>query len=380
MRTLLLILLLASASSAFASRIKDLTSIEGGRDNQLIGYGLVIGLAGDGDGTSSQVTLQSVVNSLSRFGIEVDPTQVKAKNVAAVMVTADIAAFAREGARIDVVVSSIGDAKSIQGGVLLQTPLRGADGLVYAVAQGPVSVGGFLGGAGGNTVQKNHPTVGRIPNGAIVEREIPSAIVRNERLNLVLLNPDYTTAVRMADAVNARFPGSAQALDSTTVNVIVPPPFLGQEVNFLAQINVLEVEPDITARVIINERTGTIVATHKVRLSKVAISHGALTVTINETTQVSQPNPFAPPPGENSAPVTTPGGAVLAPGGQTAVTQTTDTTVVEQRGSFLVIEDLPTIDRLTAALNALGVTTRDMMSILQSLRAAGALQAELIVN
>lgn len=368
------------ASGAQASRIKDLTRIEGSRDNQLVGYGLVIGLAGDGDGTSSEMTLQSVANALQRFGILLSPDEVKSKNVAAVMVTADIPAFVREGARIDVTVSSIGDASSIHGGVLLQTPLRGADGEVYAVAQGPIAVGGFLSGDGGASVQKNHPTVGRITGGAIVEREIPTTLIEGAQLNLLLLNPDFTTAVRMAESINQAFPGRAQALDAHTVNVFVPEELLGQSANFIALVNNLEVIPDQAARVIINERTGTIVATHNVRISKVAISHGSLTVTISQTNQVSQPTSFAPDPGANPSPTQTGDGTTFAPGGQTVQVTNTDTNVVEQRGGFQVIEELPTIDRLTSALNALGVTTRDMMSILQSLRAAGALQAELIIN
>jgi len=378
MRWLVISLFLAT-SCLSASRIKDLAAVEGSRDNQLIGYGLVVGLAGDGDSSSSVMTLESVVNSLRRFGVDVDADEVKPKNVAAVMITTDIGPFAQPGTRIDVTVSSIGDAATIQGGVLLQTPLRGADGVVYAVAQGPIAVGGFLGGAGGSTVQENHPTVGRIPGGAIVEREIPHNLFQNRQLNFLLRNPDFTTAVRLAEAVNLAFPGVAQAVDADTINVHIPEQFVGQEVNYLAALNRLTVEPDMTAKVIINERTGTIVATHNVRISKVAISHGSLTLTIAQSNQVSQPGALAPEGGGGGATVT-PDGATLAPGGQTVAYANTDTDVVEQRGGFQVIEELPTIDQLTTALNALGVTTRDMMSIFQSLKTAGALQAELILN
>ncbi|MDP0499595.1 MAG: flagellar basal body P-ring protein FlgI [Verrucomicrobiota bacterium JB022] len=375
-----LLSLLAGLASAQASRIKDLTVVEGGRSNQLIGYGLVVGLAGDGDGTSSKATLQSVANMLSRFGVQVDTEDIKSDNVAAVMITAEIGAFTREGTRLDVVVSSISDAKTIQGGVLLQTPLRGADNVVYAVAQGPIAVGGFLGGSGGSTVQKNHPTVGRIPGGAIVEREVPTTIVQRDMLNLLLLNPDFTTAVRMAHSINERFPGVAQATDSAAVNVLVPQNMRNQVANYLAVINSLEVIPDITARVIINERTGTIVATQNVRISKVAISHGSLTVTISQSNNVSQPNPLAPAPPAGGQPTQGEDGTIVAPGGNTVVTANTQTDVAEERGGFRVIDDLPTLDQLTSALNALGVSTRDMMSILQSLKAAGALQAELIIQ
>ena len=372
-------LLMLAADVHAVSRIKDLTTLEGSRDNQLVGYGLVVGLAGDGDGSSSVMTLESVVNSLQRFGVEIDPTEVKPNNVAAVMITTDIGPFAKPGTRIDVTVSSIGDAATIQGGVLLQTPLRGADGVVYAVAQGPIAVGGFLGGSGGSTVQKNHPTVGRIPGGAIVERAIPMELFGGGEINLLLRNPDFTTAVRLARSINDAFPGVAQAMDGDTVNVRIPPEFIGQEINYLAMLDRLEVEPDMTARVIINERTGTIVATHNVRISKVAISHGSLTVTIAQTNEVSQPGGLAPE-GGGGPPAALGDAATAAPGGQTVAFANTDTDVQEQRGSFQVIEDLPTIDRLTTALNALGVTTRDMMSILQSLKTAGALQAELILN
>ncbi len=349
--------------SLHASRIKDLTVVEGGRDNQLVGYGLVVGLAGVGD-SELNFTVQSIANSLERFGIQVPLETVESENVAAVMITADIGPFAKNGSRLDVMVSSIGDAESLQGGVLLQTPLLGADGEVYAVAQGPVAVGGFLGGvggAGGSTVQKNHPTVGIITGGAIVEREITSKIVNDGAMNLLLLNPDFTSAVRVADAINQIFPGTSQALDSASVNINIPEEFTGQEINYIALIGSLEVVPDTTARVIINERTGTIVATQTVRLSTVAVSHGSLTITISSNLGVSQPEPFSET-------------------GDTAIVPSTQTQVSEVTGGFKVVENLPTLEQLTTALNALGVSTRDMISILQTMKKAGALQAELILN
>lgn len=349
--------------SLHASRVKDLTLVEGGRDNQLVGYGIVVGLAGDGD-SNAATTLRSVANILERYGLTVNPTDIKAKNVAAVMITADIGPFLRSGARIDVNVASMGDAKALQGGVLLQTPLLGADGRVYAVAQGPVAVGGFLGGAGGAggaTVQKNHPTVGTISNGAIVERAIPAAFVRDNRVRLLLHNPDFTSAARMADAINLQWPGAASATDAATVNVVLPANYQGRNVSFIADLGAIEVTPDSLARVVINERTGTIVATSTVRLSQVAIALGSLTITVANNLGVSQPN-------------------ALSRAGQTVVVPSTQTNVTETKGGFVVVNEPPTIERLASALNALGVSTRDMMAIFQSLKRAGALQAELIIN
>ncbi|MEI7551977.1 MAG: flagellar basal body P-ring protein FlgI [Verrucomicrobiota bacterium] len=346
-----------------ASRLKDLTLVEGGRDNQLVGYGLVVGLSGDGD-SNAATTLQSVANVLQRYGLTISPSDIKAKNAAAVMLTADISAFLKAGTRIDVNVASLGDAKTLQGGVLLQSPLLGADGRVYAVAQGPVAIGGFLGGqggAGGATVQKNHPTVGNISNGAIVEREIPAAFVRDNALRLLLHNPDFISASRMTDAINAQWPAAATAVDAATIRVVLPPDFRGRDVAFIAQLGEVESIPDTIARVVINERTGTIVATATVRLSHVAIAHGSLTITISSNLTVSQPNAFSS-------------------GGQTVAVPSTKTEVTEGKGGFAVLREPPTIERLAAALNALGVSTREMMAIFQTLKRSGALQAELVIN
>lgn len=352
--------LIALTVSAHAARVKDLTLVEGGRDNQLVGYGLVVGLAGDGD-SNAVTTKNTIANALQRQGLAVAPDQIKAKNAAAVMITADIGAFLKPGTRIDVTVASMGDAKSLQGGILLQTPLVGADGRVYAVAQGPVAVGGFLGGSTGATVQKNHPTVGQISNGAIVEREIAAKIVNEGVLSLQLHNPDFTSASRMAQAINTVFTGAASARDAATVSVAVPAYFTGKQVDFLAELGMIEVTPDNLARIVINERTGTIVATSTVRISQVAISHGSLTITITSNLAVSQPNSF-----NNS--------------GQTTVVPSTQTNVNEVKGGFSVINEAPTIDKLAGALNALGVSTREMMSIFQTLKRSGALQAELVIN
>lgn len=352
-----------AATAADGTRIKDLTFVEGSRDNQLVGYGLVVGLSGTGDSTLNY-TIQSISNTLQRFGIAVPTEAVQATNVAAVMVTAEIGPFVREGGRIDVTVSSLGDADTLQGGILLQTPLLGADEVVYAVAQGPVAVGGFLGGGGGDggsSVQQNHPTVGIISNGAIIERTVNSNLVaENGSLNFVLRNADFTSAVRMADAINQHFPASAQAVDYATVNVNLPENYLGQTMNFLAEVGSIQVRPDTAAKIIVNERTGTIVATSEVRISTVAVSHGSLTITITNDTNVSQPLPLSE--------------------GETTQNPVQTTQVTESTGGFQVLPEYPSIEDLTTALNALGVTTREMIAILQNLKRAGALQAELILN
>jgi flagellar P-ring protein precursor FlgI len=351
------------AAQATGSRIKDLTVVAGARDNQLVGYGLVIGLAGDGD-KDPVYTVQSMANVLQRFGITVPPAALSSKNVAAVMVTADIRAFVKNGTRLDVTVSALGDAKSLQGGVLLQTPLLGADGKVYAVAQGALAVGGFIGGTGGGggaTVQKNHPTVAQISGGALVEREIPTEIVLNNHLELLLREPDFTSAARMASAINQVFADSAQALDSTSVRVRLPEGHASAPVDFLARIEGIEVTPDIPARVIVNERTGTIVATSRIRIAACAVSHGELTISIASSLDVSQPNAF------NQT-------------GETVVTPRTETNVAEPKGSLIALQEMPTIEKVAAGLNSIGVSPRDMMAIFQAMKQAGALQAELIMR
>lgn len=359
----LALVILPQRSHAVASRIKDLVVVSGARDNQLVGYGLVVGLAGDGD--KDQVyTVQAIANMLQRFGITVPPATLSAKNVAAVMVTADIRAYVKNGTRIDVTVASIGDAKSLQGGILLQTPLLGADGKDYAVAQGALSVGGFIGGqggAGGATVQKNHPTVAQISGGALVEREIPTQVVRNNNIDLLLREPDFTSAARMAAAINEKFPQSALAMDPTTVRVRVPDGLDHAAVDFIARIESIEVNPDIPARIIINERTGTIVATSRIKISACAVSHGELTITVASTLDVSQPNP-------------------LSEKGETVVTPRTETEVNEPKGNLIPLPDMPSVEKVAAAMNAIGVTPRDMMAIFTAMKQAGALQAELILR
>jgi len=352
--------LLSTPGAAPAARFKDIAAVKGVRENQIIGYGLVVGLSGSGDKRNTEFTLQSLASMLAKMGIGVDPELIQVKNVAAVMVTADLLPFARTGARMDVLLSSIGDATSLEGGTLLMTPLFGADGEVYAIAQGPVSVGGFSagGGRGGPSVQKNHPTVGRIASGAIVERELDFSLAERQEFQASLGRPDFTTALRTARIINARFGESvARALDSGTLSLTVPESYRGDVVRFMAEVEGLEIEPDLGARVVLNERTGTVVMGAAVRVSKVAVSHGSLSVTISATNQVSQPAPLS--------------------GGETVVIQNQDITAVEEPGQLTLIEGAVTIGELVRGLNAMGVTPRDLIAILQAIRVAGALSADL---
>jgi flagellar P-ring protein FlgI len=365
MRFLAIILSLLALAPAYGagSRIKDLVMIAGARENQLNGWGLVVGLAGDGD-KDPAYTVQAIANVLQRYGVTIPASTLSSKNISAVFVTAEIKPFLKSGSRIDVTVASMGDAKSLQGGVLLQTPLFGANNEVYAVAQGPLAVGGFsagASGAGGANVQKNHPTVAQISGGALVEKEIPTKVVNNHHIELLLREGDFTSAARMAVAVNQVFPNAAQAVDATTVRVKVPDGMEENSVDFIARLEAIEVNPDTTARVIINERTGTIVATSKIKISSCAVSHGELTISIASNLEVSQPTPFSK-------------------GGTTVVTPRTDTKVTETKGSLIALEEMPTIEKVAAGLNAIGVTPRDMMAIFQAMKQAGALQAELIMR
>jgi flagellar P-ring protein precursor FlgI len=359
-------LFFASAIFCFlnAARIEDLTDVRGSRSNQLFGYGIVTGLAGQGD-SRIEYTELGILNALERLGIRADKAD-KSRNIAAVMVTADIGPFAKNGSRIDVTVSSIGNADALQGGILLQTALEGADGNVYAVAQGPVSIGGIsAGNAGGANVQVNHPTVGIVSNGALVEKEIDSKVLINGSIDLLLRSPDSMTAVKVADAINKYYPGTSIANDGGVVNVRLPSEFFGQTTNFLAAIGTIDVRPNVPARVIINERTGTIVATENVRISPVAVSNSNITIFLNPTTGVSQPLPFSQ--------------------GATTILEGENAELIEEIGRFDTIEELDpvgasTVNDLASALNRLGLTTREMTSILQSIKNAGALQAELIIN
>lgn len=357
--TLVLFVLLIFITPAQAVRIKDIAEIEGVRSNQLVGYGLVMGLNGTGDGTGTEFTIQSLVSMLLRLGIRVDRSKVKVDNVAAVMVTADLPPFSRAGTRIDALVSSIGDAESLQGGTLVLTPLKGPDGFVYAVAQGPVSLGGGFATSGeAAKVQKNHPTVGRIVNGALIEREIPLKFRNKREISINLRQPDFTTAFRLAGSVNHALGGQfATPLDGGTVSVQIPPGYPSDMVEVVASIEKLEVTPDRVATVVFDERTGTVVIGEDVRISAVAISHGNLSIVIKETPEVSQPLPFSE--------------------GETVVVPETELTVREEKSSVFLMPPGVSIQEIVKALNAIGVSPRDLIAILQALKEAGALQAEL---
>jgi flagellar P-ring protein precursor FlgI len=354
------LIVIGLASLAHAARIKDIASFRGVRSNQLVGYGLVVGLAGTGDSDDATFTLQSMSSMLEKMGVTVSPDEIRIKNVAAVMVTAELPPFARSGSRLDALVNSIGDAKTLGGGTLLMTPLKGADGQVYAVAQGPVATGGFLVGSGsGDKVAKNFPTVGRVVQGVSVEREIPFDLNQKDSLALALNKPDFTTAARVAQAINAGIAEKlARTQDSGTIHVSVPATYSGNIASFIATVESLSVTPDNVSRVVINERTGTVIMGENVRISTVAIAHGNLSVEIKQNFDVSQPMPFS-----NR--------------GQTVVTPDTQTLVREGRAPLQVLEAGVSIGQVVRALNALGVTPRDLISILQALKAAGALQADL---
>lgn len=345
---------------ASAIRIKDIAAFEGVRDNQLIGYGLVVGLNGTGDSDQTTFPVQSVVNLLERMGISINRSEITVKNVAAVMVTGTLPPFAKQGNRMDVLVSSMGDAKSIAGGTLLMTPLKGGDGQVYAVAQGPVLTNAFSYGGQASAAQKNHPTAGRVPEGALVERELPNMLTDRTQLTLNLRQPDFTTAARMASVINERFNGGvATCNDPGSVQLSIPPAYQGRTVEFVADLERLEVQPDVVAKVVLNERTGTIVVGENVRLSAVAVSHGNLTLLIRETPQVSQPQPFSR--------------------GETKEVPRTDLKIKEEAGGLALMRESANIGDVVRALNALGVTPRDLIGIMQAIKAAGALQAELTI-
>tara|TARA_B100000676_G_scaffold313258_1_gene392773 strand:+ start:3434 stop:4594 length:1161 start_codon:yes stop_codon:yes gene_type:complete len=351
-------------NAAFAqSRIKDIVDIEGVRENILIGYGLVVGLNGTGDTLASNVfTKQSLIGMLERLGVNANDNALDAKNVAAVMVTAQLPAFARQGVKIDVSVSALGNSSSLLGGTLLVTPMLGADGEVYAVAQGTLAVGGFSAAGQAETIVKGVPTSGRIPNGAIVERELPFQLGDLKRVRLSLRNPDFTTARRISRAINA-FVGvkTAKASDNATVILDIPKTYKGELVELLTDIEQLQVQPDQIAKVIIDEQSGVIVMGENVRISTVAIAQGNLTIRITESQQVSQPAPFS----------------------NTGTTETVNRTAVEvEEGDdrkFAVLPNGVTLQELVNGLNALGIGPRDMITILQAVKASGAMQADIEV-
>ncbi|MEZ5306532.1 MAG: flagellar basal body P-ring protein FlgI [Pyrinomonadaceae bacterium] len=341
-------------------RVKDLAEIEGVRSNQLIGYGLVIGLNKTGDRVQqNQFSRQSVQNLLERMGISVDANSLKPENVAAVMVTATLPPFVRQGMQLDVTVSSIADAKSLQGGTLILTELKAVNGQVFAVAQGSVSIGGISAGRGGSSVEINHPTVGRVPNGATVERGVPTELAPNNKLTLVLRNDDFSTAARLYGVINAHFgQGTAKALDSRNVEVSIPTGFKDNTVQFIAELESLRLTPDKIAKIVINERTGTIIMGREVRIGAVAISQGGVTVRIGTTYDVVQPEAFSK-------------------NGTTAVVPQTTVEVEQKPAESFLLPEGSTVDEVVRGLRAMGVSARDTISILQAIKSAGAMNAEL---
>jgi flagellar P-ring protein FlgI len=378
----LVALICGSNTPAWGVRLKEISAIQGVRDNPLVGYGLVVGLMGTGDQNNIKFTATSIANLLQRMGIRINPELVKVKNVAAVMVTTHMAPFVRPGQTLDVQVASMGDAKSLQGGTLILTPLRAADGEVYALAQGPVSVGGFtFGGNSGSKVQQNHPTVGVIPNGGTVEREVQVSLQGKGSFRLVLHRDDFITAQRASAALNDRLGnGVARCLDSRTLELLVPPGYSERVAEFLAAAEAVELQPDASGKVILDERTGTVIMGERVRIDPVAIAQGGLTVVIRETPEVVPAAPFAPKPPKGSLPSTNPStGVDLAPGGQTAVVPRTEVQVDDRNTGVVLLQSGVTIGELVRALNAIGVTPRQLITILQAIHRAGALHANLEV-
>ena len=361
--TALMLVAMLVAPVALADRLKDISDVQGVRTNQLIGYGLVVGLDGTGDKTSqTPFTAQTFRNMMEQFGISVPENLTpKLKNVAAVSIHSELPPFAKPGQRIDITVSSIGNASSLRGGTLLMTPLRGADGRVYAVAQGDLVVGGFgAQGSDGSKITVNVPSVGRIPNGASVEVAAPNPFMEGDIMTFNLHNPDFTTAKRVRDEINRLLgPGVARSMDATSISVTAPRD-PSQRVTYLSVLENLQIEPaEAAAKVIINSRTGTIVVGNNVRVSPAAVTHGNLTVTISESVEVSQPNAFA--------------------GGRTAVTPDSNVDITQEKSHMFKVGDSVTLDDIVSAVNRVGMAPGDLMAILEALKQAGALRAELIV-
>jgi len=416
-------LVVAVNAAAVPLRVKDLATVSDGGSHKLIGYGLIVGLQGTGDGKKAVFTMQALANMLEQFGLTLDPAQLEVDNVAAVIATAELPSHASEGAKLDVTVSSLGDAQSLQGGTLLLTPLRAADGQVYAIAQGSVSIGGYNAGSGSSNVRKNHSAVGRVPNGASIVKAVSGSLVGSlaggKQLSLRLHQPDFTTAQRLAEGINSGLAVvCARAISAAGVQVAVPTD-CANVMALIMRIENLPVEPDMPARVVINERTGTVVIGSQVRILPVAIAHGALTVKTRREYQVSQPPPLiyednstiiqppaeatedAPPSVENE-PTEQPPAATLAVeqvgdetsahtehmiiappgrgGGTTAVVPKDTVEVEEQQRRLLPVGGETTLNDLVEGLNALGVSPRDLIAIIQALKEAGALQAELIIQ
>lgn len=342
-------------------RLKDVVSMQGPEALPLMGYGLIVGLNKTGDRRQTIFSTQSLANILQQLGLSVRPGEVKVENIAAVLVTASLPVYARPGVRLDVTASSIGDARSLQGGTLLATALRGPNGQVFALAQGPLSIGGFGGGAGGNSVAVNHLTVGRVPNGALVQQGSGVVMAVTEVVPLSLREPDFATAVRVAGAINADLgEGKARVLDPGTVAVAVPTQYRDALPDLMARLEALTVTSDTPARVVINERSGTIVVGANVRIAAAAVAHGNLSVRISTRFEVSQPN-------------------ALARTGDTVVVPNTNVDVREGTARLVSLEEGTTLDAVVRALNTLGATPRDIIAIMQALKAAGALHAEIVI-
>jgi len=351
-----------AAAGSDGTRIKDVATLYGVQPVPLVGYGLVVGLNKTGDRRQTLFSAQSLANMLERMGVVVPPGQIKIENVAAVMVTTELPPFSRPGARLDVVVSSIGDARSLQGGTLVVTPLRGTDGQIRALAQGPLTLGGFGGGTSGNSVQVNHLTVGRVPSGALVQAGVAWEVPADEDLLLTLFDPDFVSARRLADAIDAELgEGTAEVLDSGSVSVHVPTAYRDAVPDLMARLEPLPLEIDTPARIVINERTGTVVIGGGVRLGPAAVAHGSLSVRISTTFEVSQP--IAP----------------FSDSGTTVVVPQQGVEIDEGTNRLLALEEGTTLDRVVEGLNAIGATPRDLIAILQALREAGALNAEIVV-
>ncbi len=352
---------LAPASARSGARLKDVASLQGLGSTPLLGYGLVVGLNKTGDRRQTIFSTQTLANMLERLGVSVPPGQMRIENVAAVLVTAELPTYVKAGARIDVTASSVGDARSLQGGTLLATPMRGPDGEVIALAQGPLSIGGFGGGGSGNSVVVNHLTVGRVPSGALVQVNSTAAMPTTDTLSLALREPDFLSASRLAEAVNGELgPESAHVVDPGTVTVRVPDAYRNSVASLMARLEVLPVDTDAPARVVINERSGTVVIGGAVRLGPAAVAHGNLSVRITTRFDVSQPAPFSS-------------------GGETVVVPSVDVDVREQSARLVALEEGTTLDAVVRALNALGATPRDIIAIMQALKASGALRAEIVI-
>ncbi|MCD9184960.1 MAG: flagellar basal body P-ring protein FlgI [Pyrinomonadaceae bacterium] len=341
-------------------RVKDLADIEGVRGNQLIGYGLVVGLNRTGDKVQQNLyARQTLQNLLERMGISAQASALKPENIATVLVTANLPPFSRQGSKLDLTVSSIGDAKSLQGGTLILTPLKGIDGQVYAVGQGSVSIGGISAGNAGNSVEINHPTVGRVPNGATVERSVPTELAANNQLTLVLRNDDFSTAAKLNKLINAKFGmGTSKALDARNLEIKLPQNYEDNRVGFIAELETLRLTPEKIAKIIINERTGTIIMGREVRISGVAISQGGVTVRIGTEYEVYQPAPLTNVQNNTVVPTTT-------------------VDVKEKKPESIILPDGATIDEVVRGLRTIGVSARDIISILQAIKSAGAMNAEL---